>query len=208
MGSTRSSSRPSVKRRLPQEFYLRDTKRVARDLLGKRLVRIHNNTRLAGIIVETEAYLGVKDPAAHTYGGRITERNKVMWGEGGSAYVYFVYGMHFCLNAVTRWAGQPEAVLIRAVQFTEGLDLIKNFREISEEKQLGNGPAKLCQALNITRNLNGVSLVQSDLFIEDGDLIRNSQIICRPRVGIDYAKEAKHWPLRFYIKNNEFISKK
>ncbi len=198
-----------MSKKLPLKFYLRDTKKVARELLGKRLVCIHKGKRLAGIIVETEAYLGIKDRAAHTFGGRRTPRTEVMWGEGGHAYIYFIYGMHFCLNAVTKGSGHPEAVLIRAIQCTEGLGQIKKLRKMAVEKNLGNGPGKLCQALNITRDLNGQKLNGSKLFIEETSTkISLSQIASSPRIGVDYSKEAKHWCLRFFLKNNIYVSKK
>jgi DNA-3-methyladenine glycosylase len=194
-------------KKLPLKFYRRDTKKVARDLLGKRLVRVYKGQRLSGIIVETEAYLGIKDPAAHTFGGRKTLRNEVMWGDGGHAYIYFIYGMHFCLNAVTRESGYPEAVLIRAIQCTEGLKQIKKFRKIELEKNLGNGPGKLCQALQINRELNGVPLDGSKLFIEETTLkVSPTHILATSRIGVDYAGKAKLWPLRFYLKNNIYVS--
>lgn len=194
---------------LPQSFYLRDTKTVARDLLGKRLVRILNKKRLSGIIVETEAYLGAKDPAAHSFRAHRSARNEVMYGEGGHAYVYFIYGMHFCVNAVTKKAGEPEAVLIRALECTEGLDKIRRFRSGRPQKEWADGPGKLCAALNISRELNGVSLVNSrEFFIEETGLkIPKKEIVASPRIGIDYAGHAAHWPLRFYIKKNPFVSK-
>jgi DNA-3-methyladenine glycosylase len=195
--------------KLPQSFYDRHTSKVAKELLGKRLVRIYNGKRLSGIIVETEAYLGVKDAAAHTFGGRRTPRNEVMFGHGGHAYIYFIYGMHFCLNAVTRVAGRPEAVLIRALEISEGVDEIKKWRKVKKNQDLANGPGKLCTALKITRELNGEALWSKALFIEKtGPTISNEKIAKVPRVGVDYAGEAAKWPLRFYIKENKFISKK
>lgn len=212
MESIRSSSRPLHKlkpKKLSPQFYNRNTKKVARDLLGKRLVHIYKGKRLSGIIVETEAYLGVIDPAAHTYKGRRTPRTEVMWGEGGHAYIYFIYGMHFCINAVTLSHGRPEAVLIRAVECDNGLAQIKKLRQISIKKNLANGPGKLCQALHLTRKENGLSLRSKSLFIEDvGTKIPHNQICIKPRIGVDYAGHAAKWPLRFYIRNNIYISKK
>jgi DNA-3-methyladenine glycosylase len=198
-----------MSRKLPAKFYDRDTKIVAKELLGQRLVRIINGKRLAGIIVETEAYLGVKDPAAHTFGGRRTPRNEVMYGHGGFAYIYFIYGLHFCLNAVTRVAGRPEAVLIRALEVTEGFDEIRKWRKVKHPKLLANGPAKLCDAFKISRDLNGASLQEDPLFIESTKMILFSRQVAKvPRIGVDYAGKAALWPLRFYIKGNLFISKK
>src|SRR6516162_4916002 len=115
---------------LPHSFYQRDTVTVARELLGKKLVRIYRGRRLSGIIVETEAYLGEHDRAAHTFGLRRTLRNEAMYKEGGHAYVYFVYGMHFCINAVTKKKNEPEAVLLRAIECVEGLDTIRKLRKV------------------------------------------------------------------------------
>jgi DNA-3-methyladenine glycosylase len=195
--------------KLPLKFYQRDTRLVAKDLLGKRLVRIHNGTRLAGIIVETEAYLGVKDPAAHTFGGRRTPRNNVMWEEGGHAYIYFIYGIHYCINAVTKTHGHPEAVLLRAIQCTEGLEQIRKYRKVQKEKDFGNGPGKLCQALHITRELNGVSLNSDTLFIEEThQMVLPRNISSKSRIGVEYAGRAAKWPLRFLIKENIYVSRK
>jgi DNA-3-methyladenine glycosylase len=193
---------------LPPSFYQRSTKKVARELLGKRLVRIHKGKRISGIITETEAYLGLIDKGCHSYGGKITERLKTMYLDGGHSYVYFIYGMYYCFNVVTRSPQHPEAVLIRSLEPVEGLDLMKKFRKQDNIKNLTTGPGKLTQALAITKQENGVSLLEDTLFIEDFHSIPKTQIIARPRIGIDYAEEAKDWPLRFYIKDSQFISKK
>lgn len=195
--------------KLPPSFYNRSTKTVAKELLGKRLVRVTDQgVRLSGLIVEVEAYLGIKDKAAHTFGRRRTPRNEVMWGEGGIAYVYFIYGIHYCLNAVTRSHGQPEAVLIRALQCEEGLEVIRARRKVKNEIHYASGPGKLCQALGIDRSLNGISLQSDNLFIENTGLkIPTSRIVATSRIGVDYAGKAKDWPLRFYIKGNKAVSK-
>jgi DNA-3-methyladenine glycosylase len=187
-------------KKLPRRFYQRPTIRVARELLGKRLVRNCHGRRLSGIIVETEAYLGVKDAAAHSFGGRRSPRNEAMYGEGGHAYVYLIYGMHFCLNAVTRRADQPEAVLIRALAPCEGLELMRAFRKVKKDRDLANGPGKLCAALQIKRSCNGADLTGEELFIEDAGIkVKRSQISAGPRIGVDYAGAAAKWPLRFRI---------
>lgn len=193
---------------LPQSFYNQSTKTVAKKLLGKKLVRIYKGKRISGIITETEAYLGLIDKGAHSYGGKITERLKTMYLDGGHSYVYFIYGMYFCFNVVTRSPAHPEAVLIRALEPLEGIEYMKSFRRQDNLKNLTTGPGKLAQALKITKQLNGVSLRDEELFIEDREDIPRSKIIARPRIGIDYAEEAKDWPLRFYIKDSHFISKK
>lgn len=192
---------------LPTDFYLRDTKTVARQLLGKRLVRIYRGHRLSGIITEVEAYLGVKDKAAHSYGNRRTARTEPMYGEGGTSYIYFVYGMHHCFNVVTRQKDVPEAVLIRALEPVEGIPWMKKFRKVDSLKNLTNGPGKLAQALKITRDLNGTPLDSKDLFIEMGDPLAPSNIVRRSRIGVDYADDHALWQLRYYIKKNPYISK-
>lgn len=182
---------------LPPKFYDRDTVTVARDLLGKRLVRVWRGKRLSGLIVETEAYLGAVDAAAHTFGGRNTERVRSMYLPGGHAYVYFIYGMHFCLNVVTRKAGQPEAVLIRALEPEEGLSA------------RSDGPGRLCKALRIDRKLDGASLQGPIMFIEQsGRRPAKEEIGSGPRIGVDYAGEAAKWPLRFTWRGHPNLSRK
>ncbi|MCM2282249.1 MAG: DNA-3-methyladenine glycosylase, partial [Bdellovibrionaceae bacterium] len=151
---------------LPPRFYADATERVARRLLGQRLVHVINGERLSGLIVETEAYLGARDRACHTYGYRRTTRVQSMYLPGGHAYVYFIYGMHFCFNAVTRDTVEPEAVLIRALIPDEGLATQKRLRGTTRERELTNGPARLCQALAIARTCDGLSLQGPELFIE------------------------------------------
>ena len=180
--------------KLPAKFYQRKTLAVAKELLGKTLVHIHKGKRLSGKIVEVEAYLGVKDKAAHTYGDRRTKRTEAMYKAGGHAYIYFIYGMYDCINAVTGKEGVPEAVLIRALEPADG---VANC----------SGPGKLCRALNIKSKQSGVSLQSDELFIEDGPSVKKSQIMKRPRVGVSYAEDHAQWPLRFYIKGNAYISK-
>ena len=198
--------------RLSSAFYRQDTEVVAKKLLGQRLVHVHRGKRVSGIITETEAYLGCIDKACHTFGGRRTPRVKSMYLEGGHAYIYLIYGMYFCFNVVTRTETEPEAVLIRALEPVEGIEQMVRWRNlgkgVSQPHKLTTGPGKLCKALNITRELDGENLGGETLFIEKEKNIPADQIVARPRVGIDYAQEAKHWPLRFYIKDNTYISKK
>jgi DNA-3-methyladenine glycosylase len=186
--------------KLPKKFFQQDTTKLARALLGKRLVRVYRGKRISGIIVETEAYLGKKDPAAHTFGGRRTERNRSMYLDGGHAYVYFIYGMHYCVNVVSKKKEEPEAVLIRALAPEENIS------------RSTNGPAKLCEALHITKKQDGLALfagASKELFIEDTGLkISRKEIVTRSRVGVDYAGEAALWPLRFYLLGNAHISRK
>lgn len=187
---------------LSQSFYQRPTIQVARGLLGKRLVRIYRGHRISGLITEVEAYLGEKDRACHTYQGRRTPRTEAMYLSGGHTYIYFIYGMHFCFNVVTRRAGQPEAVLIRAVQPTEGLHLMRRWRGGAQNHHLTDGPAKVAQAFRITKKLNGVGLFGPPLWIERGVRVSRRKIVCLPRIGVDYAGPHAKWPLRFCMQTH------
>lgn len=185
---------------LPESFYLDDVTRVARRLLGQRLVRrLDDGRRLSGIILETEAYDGREDQACHARVG-LTARNAVMFGPPGRAYVYFVYGMHWCLNAVVGVEGYPAAVLIRMLWPVEGLDMIGQNRRGRPMKEWCNGPAKLCQALLIDGRLNGVNLTDSasPLVIEQGFSVPDEWVRVGPRIGVDYAPEPwRSIPWRF-----------
>lgn len=202
--------------KLKREFYSRDTITVAKELLGKVLVHNYNGQLLKGKIVETEAYLGLKDKAAHSYGGRKTKRVEVMYGPAGIAYVYFIYGMYYCFNIVTQEEGIPEAVLIRGIEPIENIDLMainrfnKPYKELTkyQKKNLTNGPGKLCMALNITKEVhNGLDLCGDILYLEEGNG-ENFNIVETTRIGIDYAEEAKYFPYRFYIEGNPYVSVK
>lgn len=178
---------------------------MARELLGCRLVRNHpGGWRSAWVLVEVEAYLGVSDRAAHTWGGRRTPRVRPMWGEGGHAYVYRVYGLHDCLNVVTREEGVPEAVLVRAAVPEEWW----RGQEVPRSELLGaSGPGKLCRALGITTALSGASLRGPELRLEPGPH-RHFEILSGPRIGVDYAGEAAAWPLRFAVANCPAVTKR
>ncbi len=182
---------------LPREFYLRPVQIVARDMLGKRLVHLVGKLRVGGIIIEAEAYDGEQDLACHARVGK-TERNKVMYLQGGHAYVYFTYGMHWMLNCVTGETDYPSAILIRSIVPTEGVDFIKEQRLDVSEKMWCNGPAKLTRALAITGNLNGFDLCDPEgpLFIEYGIDINGRDIKTTPRIGIQSTPEpwlSKPW---------------
>jgi len=180
---------------LPHEFYARPTLTVARALLGMRLVRLLEGVRLAGLIIETEAYVGQADLGCHARSGQ-TRRNAVMFGPPGFAYVYFTYGMHWMLNAVTEPAGFPAAVLIRAIRPVQGLDIISARRQGRDTL----GPAKLTQALGIDRALNGADLCSpaSGLWIEAGTPVADGLILTGPRIGLDTVPEPwKSMPWRF-----------
>ncbi|HPQ08404.1 MAG TPA: DNA-3-methyladenine glycosylase [Bacteroidia bacterium] len=194
---------------LSKEFYLRDNVvEIAKELLGKVLVTKINGKITTGIIVETEAYNGIYDKACHAYNGRKTERNKVMYEEGGISYVYFCYGMHYLFNVVTNQKNVPDAVLIRGIIPQKGKDII--FQRISEKslkKGVLNGPGKVTKALKIDKSLNGASLMSNKIWIEDeGIKISNNHIITTTRIGIDYAEEDALLPFRFLV-NNEGIEK-
>lgn len=187
---------------LARSFYDRDTVDVARDLLGKILVRKINGSTISGVIVETEAYRYKDDPASHTYGG-MTERNKAMFGQVGRAYVYFTYGMHYCVNAVARSSDyEAGAVLIRSLVPKTGIDFMSRQRRTSDLSNLSNGPAKLTQALKITKKEYGEDLTKrSNLFITDGLKIKKSEIFTGPRIGIKKAND-KMW--NFKVTKNVF----
>lgn len=192
-------------RRVTPDFFIGPTEEVAKKLLGKILVRNIKDKILSGKIVETEAYLDENDLASHSAVG-ITERNKVMFGEAGLAYVYFTYGMHYCFNVVTGEEGKGSAVLIRALEPIDGIELMKKFRHKEDIHILTNGPAKLCQALKIDKKLNGIDLKKSnEIYIAEPDVKENFEIVVSKRIGIEKSKDL---PLRFYIKENKFVSKK
>ncbi|MCD3193892.1 DNA-3-methyladenine glycosylase [Clostridium botulinum C] len=200
--------------KLNKEFYRRDTIQVAKDLLGKYIVINEDNEKIIAKIVEVEAYLGINDKAAHSYGGRRTERTKVMYEDGGCVYVFQIYGMYNCLNIVTSHKEVPQAVLIRAVEPISNIDKFsfnrfkKNFNELTkyQQKNITNGPGKLCMAMNITKEFNGEDLSLDRIYILDNK--EEFQVVSSKRIGIDYAEEAKDYLLRFYIKDNKYVSKK
>lgn len=185
---------------LGRTFYRRPTQDVARDLLGKKLVRRINNVELSGIITETEAYCGIEDSASHAHRGR-TARNAVMFGNPGHAYVYFTYGMHYLLNFVTEGKNTPCAVLIRAIEPLTGIDEMRARRR-RPDRDLTNGPAKLCQALAIDKSFYGWDLTRKkQLWVEPYRDIPEDDIVSTPRIGIQYAAKKDREALwRFLIK--------
>lgn len=200
---------------LDREFYNRDSLIVARELLGKVLVHEIDGQKISAKIVEAEAYMGIEDQAAHSYGGKRTPRVEVMYGGPGYSYVFIVYGMYHCFNIITREAGIPQAVLIRAVEPVGGLDLMaqnrfkKTYSQLnkSQIKGLTNGPGKLCRAFLIDKSLNGEDVCGCKLYVEEGENEKLS-IVSAKRVGVDYAGEAKDYPWRFYIEDNKYVSVK
>jgi DNA-3-methyladenine glycosylase len=195
--------------KLPREFYTRaNVLTVARDLLGKLLVvPASSGQRVSGIIVETEAYRGPQDRAAHSYGGRRTKRTETMYGIGGTAYVFFVYGMYNQFNVVTNNLDTPHAILIRALEPVEGIEFMRERRHAHQDRNLTNGPGKLCIAMGIDRTFDGSDLLGRKVWIEAGERVPRSQIMSGPRIGIDYAEEWVDKPWRFWIKGNRSVSR-
>lgn len=189
-------------KKLKRSFFAQPTLQVARKLLGKYLVLKQNGIIFSGKIVETEAYVGKDDPASHAF-GRVTPRNQIMYGPPGYAYIYFIYGNHFCLNFVTEKKGSPAAVLIRSLEPMDGIEKMLKNRVSATKENLTNGPGKLCQAFGIDKNLNGCDITSNSLFVED----RNEeidQIESSNRIGVREGSDKK-W--RFYIAKNSFVSK-
>lgn len=197
---------------LKRDFYTRaDTLRVARELLGKRLVvPSADGARVSGRVVEVEAYLGAEDRAAHSYGGRRTRRTETMFGVGGTAYVFFVYGIHHQFNVVTGPEGQPHAVLVRAVEPEEGVELMKERRPVRKERELTSGPGKLCRALGLDLSFDGEDLTRGGRawLEETGVKLRPDEIASGPRIGVAYAAEDALKPWRFWVAGNEYVSRK
>lgn len=196
--------------KLTPQFYKQKTKKVAKDLLGKILVRNINGKLLSGKIVETEAYLFLNDEASHSHNG-ISPRNKTMFRVGGYLYVYQIYGIHFCCNVVAGNENEGEAILIRALEpITNSDTMVKNrFGDnMPPDKKfttVSNGPAKLCSALSITKTNDGTNLLGNEIYILDTPNIASEKIITTTRIGVSKSKEL---PLRFYIKGNQFVSRK
>ena len=187
---------------LTRPFFNEYTPSVAKALLGTVLVRVVDDERLSGTIVETEAYRGARDPASHAYGGR-TKRNAVMFGEGGHAYVYFSYGFHWCLNLTTEPEGRAGAVLVRAIEPIEGLEQMLRNRNLDSDEHVTDGPGKLTQALRIDSTLNGEDLVTSGrLFVKEGRKVEETG--SSSRVGI---RQGVAFRWRFFVKGNRFVSK-
>lgn len=196
-------------RTLGRKFFLNsDTQAVARGLLGKLVVRRDGaGNRTSGMIVETEAYLGIEDRAAHSFAGRRTARNEVTYGRGGFAYIFFIYGMYYQLNFVTGPAEYPHVVLIRALEPIEGVETMRERRGVRKDKDIASGPGKLCIALGIDRSLNGADLNCDDLWVEKFREIPADLITVGKRIGIDYAGEDADRPLRFWITGNTNVSR-
>jgi DNA-3-methyladenine glycosylase len=189
---------------LPRSFYDRETEVVSRELLGAVLECVTPEGTTAGVIVETEAYLGEHDPACHAAVGR-TKRTSPLYGKPGTAYVYFIYGMYWCVNAVTRREGLPSAVLIRALEPVTGIELMRSRRpRARSEAGLCNGPGKLCLALGITGEQNGVTLQRPPLRVRTGISVPDHEVGVTPRIGITRAHD---WPLRWLVADSPYASR-
>jgi DNA-3-methyladenine glycosylase len=202
--------------RLTREFFARDTLIVARELLGQRLVRMpfsaeeggKGGTRVAGKIVELEAYIGEEDQASHARPGR-TARNAAMYGPPGHAYVYLIYGMYHCFNVVTYREGFPAAILIRALEPLEGLEVMRQRRDGRSDEELTSGPGRLCEALSIDRQLDGADLcaLEARLFVEAGEPVPDRDVAVGPRINVRGDEVALSAPWRFAIRGNRYVSR-
>ena len=198
-------------KKLPREFYLGDdTLKIARELLGKTLVVPNEKgKRVSGMIVEAEAYLGAIDKAAHSYGNRRTKRTETMFGIGGTAYIFFIYGMYFQFNIVVGAIDTPHAILIRAVEPVDGIEIMRERRGAQmKDANLTSGPGKLCIAFGIDKSFDGEDLLGKKVWLEEGKTFSDAEIISGKRVGIDYAEEYAEKPWRFWVKDNPFVSKR
>lgn len=193
--------------KLSREFYCQDGNTLAKRLLGKILVHETEAGLTAGKIVETEAYMGEIDKAAHSYKSK-SGRTEIQYGQGGYAYIYLIYGMYYCMNVVANKEETPEVVLIRALEPVEGISLMEQRRKTDRLKNLCSGPGKLCQALGINKDCYGADLLGDYLYILSGEEIAEENIAATPRINIDYAEEAKDFLWRYLIKENPFVSVK
>ena len=197
-------------KKLPLSFYLRDdVVQIAKDLIGKVLVTNWNGEFTSGRIVETEAYAGEIDKASHASRG-VTPRTKVMYGEGGKAYVYLCYGIHQMFNIVTNKAGTPHAILIRGIEPIKGIDImLKRTGKKKFDETIARGPGNVGKAFGFHTSQCGISLIDDELYIlDDGYKISNSMIATSKRIGVDYAGDHAEWHFRFYLKGNKFVSGK
>ncbi|MBB6330283.1 DNA-3-methyladenine glycosylase [Chryseobacterium sediminis] len=196
--------------KLPHSYYSnQDVLFLAQDLLGKVLFTDINGDVTAGIIVETEAYFGVRDKASHAYGGRRTDRTETLYSHGGVSYVYLCYGIHHLFNVVTSVEDEPHAVLVRAVEPLIGIDIIELRRKMPASKPvISAGPGSAAKALGIDHSLNKKDLTENEIWIEDHGIVYTSEeIVTGPRIGVAYAQEDALLPWRFFVKGNKYVSK-
>lgn len=189
---------------LPVRFFARPAEVVARELIGTRMRSTAGGAITAGIIVETEAYLGEVDPASHGYLGRRNARNAAIFGPPGSWYVYLSYGMHWCANLVAAREGEAAAVLVRALEPIEGIEAMRQRRRGVADRHLCAGPGRLCQALGITRTLDGAMMIGSAVTVQRGERVADEAVRASPRIGITKAAD---WPLRFVLAGSPWLSR-
>lgn len=198
-----------MRKKLQRSFYAdKDVVKLAKKLVGKRLCTIIDGKYTSGIITETEAYAGVTDKASHAYGGRLTERTKIMFDEPGTAYVYLCYGIHHLFNIVTNKKGIPHAILIRAIKPDEGIEyMMERRKKLKVDKTFSSGPGTVSQALGILTKHSGKSLLDNEIWVEEtGIKIPEKEIVAGPRIGVDYAGEDAKLPYRFFVKGSFFES--
>lgn len=198
-------------KKLPPAFYLRtNVVTIAKELLGKLLVTDFDGLLTAGRIVETEAYNGIADKASHSYGGRRTQRTEIMYGKGGTAYVYLCYGIHHLFNVVTNTTDIPHAILIRGIEPVTGIPImLQRMKKEKLDNTVGRGPGNVSKALGIAVGHTGLSLLDKHIYIaDDGFATKTAEIVATPRIGVDYAAEDALLPYRFYIKGNPYVSGK
>ncbi|MCB0284623.1 MAG: DNA-3-methyladenine glycosylase [Calditrichaeota bacterium] len=196
--------------KLEQDFYQReDVERIARELLGKILFTNFDEKITSGIIVETEAYAGITDRASHAWNGRRTKRTEIMYRTGGTAYVYLIYGIHSLFNVVTNREDIPHAVLVRAIEPIDGIQIMLQRRNLTKkQKNISGGPGLLSQALGIKTQHSGLSLLDGSIWIEDRNInISEKKIASGPRIGVDYAGDGALLPRRYWIKDNPWVSR-
>lgn len=193
--------------KINRAFYLTDGLVLARNLLGKVLV--HNTAEgiTKGRITEVEAYMGEEDKASHSYKNRKTHRTEIQYGEGGFAYIYMIYGMHNCMNIVANQEGVAQAVLIRALEPVQGIELMEKRRNSKDIRALCSGPGRLCQAMGITKAQYGMDLCGKELYLEDAPALKDEEIEQSKRINIDYSEEARDFLWRFSVKNCPYVSR-
>jgi len=189
-----------------KSFFQNPADFVAKNILGDYLVIKNKKQELIGKIVETESYLGIKDDASHSFGGKITPRTKIMYEPGGIIYTYLIYGKYWCFNIIVSKKNDPQAVFIRALEPVKGLQIMKKNRPAKEIKDLTNGPCRWTQSFGIDKRFLGKSLISDEIFVVAG-CPKKSKVIRAKRIGIDYAGKSKNRLLRFYLKDNPFVSK-
>ncbi len=197
----------STLKRRSRIFFRKSAEYVGKNILGDLIVVRRNKKLLAGKIVETESYLGIKDDASHSFQGKVTPRNKITYGDGGFIYVYLIYGKYWCFNIVVSKENDPQTVFIRAIEPLEGINVMRKRRGTDDIHKLTNGPCRWTQSFGIDRSFFGKDITLNTILIVP-QKHKNFEIVQTKRVGVDYARNAKNWPLRFYVKDSLFISKR